>query len=173
MCKGRKENSAPLDDCLSSLRKPRDAQRRSSGRIFYPTLTLMMDSYILYLSVLSSDKHCKYYGPRAGSIERRARNPNCFPLWWHIVLLKGSFLKIDFENKSADYKGHKIFPSLQRVNRSRSSTISIYVILIRNGVTRFTYKTKVVLDNDSLKTPRYIVTKWIRKFDVSLLVWNG
>ena len=32
---------------LSSLGKPRDAKRRSSGRnlIFYPTLTLLIDSY--------------------------------------------------------------------------------------------------------------------------------
>ena len=27
--------------------KPRDVKRRSSGRIFYPTLTLMIDTYIL------------------------------------------------------------------------------------------------------------------------------
>ena len=31
---------------LSSLGQPRDANRLSSGKIFYPTLTLMMDSFI-------------------------------------------------------------------------------------------------------------------------------
>ena len=29
--------------------KPRDVKRRSSGRIFYPTLTLMIDTYIISL----------------------------------------------------------------------------------------------------------------------------
>ena len=44
---GRIEKSVPRDHRLSSLGKPRDAKRRSSGGFFYPTLTLMMDYYSL------------------------------------------------------------------------------------------------------------------------------
>ena len=33
---GRIEKSVPRDHCLTSLGKPRDAKRRSSGRIFLP-----------------------------------------------------------------------------------------------------------------------------------------
>ena len=42
----RIEKSVPRDHRVSSLGKPRDAKRRSSERIFYPTLTLVIDSYI-------------------------------------------------------------------------------------------------------------------------------
>ena len=61
-CEDRLEKSVPQDHRLSSFDKPRDAKRRSSGRIFlyltsrvmpnsdprhgfflYPTLTLMID----------------------------------------------------------------------------------------------------------------------------------
>ena len=47
-CEGGIEKSVPRDHHLSSLGKPRDAYRGSSGQIFYPTLTLMMDSYYNY-----------------------------------------------------------------------------------------------------------------------------
>ena len=40
------EKSVPRDHRLSSLGKPRDAKRRSLGGFFYPTLTLLIDSYI-------------------------------------------------------------------------------------------------------------------------------
>ena len=46
---GRIEKSVPRDHRLTLLGKPRDAERRSSGRIFYPTLKLMIDSYTLNL----------------------------------------------------------------------------------------------------------------------------
>ena len=39
------EKSVPCDHRLSLLGKPRDAKRRSSGRIFQPYLTLIIDSY--------------------------------------------------------------------------------------------------------------------------------
>ena len=42
---GRIEKSVPRIPRFSSLGKPPGAERRSSGRIFYPTLTLMIDSY--------------------------------------------------------------------------------------------------------------------------------
>ena len=48
--KGRIEDSVSRDYRLSSLGKPRDTKRRSPGRIFfYPSLTLMMYSYIINL----------------------------------------------------------------------------------------------------------------------------
>ena len=40
--------SVPLHHCLSSLGKPRDAKRKSSGRIFHPSLTLMRYSYVTH-----------------------------------------------------------------------------------------------------------------------------
>ena len=46
-CEGRIEKSVPRDHRLSSLGKPRGAKRRSSDTFFYPTLTLMIDSYIM------------------------------------------------------------------------------------------------------------------------------
>ena len=49
------EKICPEDRRLSSLGKPRDAKRRSSGQIFYPTHTLMIDSYILtHLAYIAS-----------------------------------------------------------------------------------------------------------------------
>ena len=39
---GVQEKSVPRDHRLSSLGKPRDAKRRSSGRIFLSHLTLMI-----------------------------------------------------------------------------------------------------------------------------------
>ena len=48
-CGGRIEKSVPRDHRLSSLGKPRDAKLWSSGQIFYPTLTLMIDSYTCIL----------------------------------------------------------------------------------------------------------------------------
>ena len=47
-CEGRIEKFVLRDHRLSSLGKPRDAKRWSSGRIFYPTFKLMMDSFIIY-----------------------------------------------------------------------------------------------------------------------------
>ena len=51
-CESRIEKSVPRDHLLSSLGKPRDAKRWSSGRIFfYPILTLMIDYYIIVQTV--------------------------------------------------------------------------------------------------------------------------
>ena len=44
-CEGGIEKSVPRDHRLSSLGKPRDANRWSSGQIFYHTFTLMIDTY--------------------------------------------------------------------------------------------------------------------------------
>ena len=41
------KNPPPRIHRLSSLGKPRDANRRSSRRIFYPALKLMMRSYMI------------------------------------------------------------------------------------------------------------------------------
>ena len=45
--KGVIDKSIPGDHHLSSLVKPRDAKRCASGQINYPTLILMIESYIL------------------------------------------------------------------------------------------------------------------------------
>ena len=45
-CEGRIEKSVPRDHRLSSLGKPCDAGDPREG-FFYPTLTLMIDSYII------------------------------------------------------------------------------------------------------------------------------
>ena len=53
-CEGRMEKSVPRDHRLSSLGKPRDAKRRSSGRIFYPHT----HDRFLYSSTFNENRLC-------------------------------------------------------------------------------------------------------------------
>ena len=48
LCKDGIEKSVPHDQCLSSLGKPHVPISDPRDRFFYPTLTIMVDSYILY-----------------------------------------------------------------------------------------------------------------------------
>ena len=42
LCEDEIGKSLPPNHCLSSLSMPHDATRRSSGQIFYPSLTLIL-----------------------------------------------------------------------------------------------------------------------------------
>ena len=50
-CEDRIDKSVLRDHCLASVRKPCNAKWRSLGRIFYSTLTLMIDSYNIKLPI--------------------------------------------------------------------------------------------------------------------------
>ena len=51
------KKSIPRDHCLSSLSKPRDKDGDPQNRVFYPTLTLMINSYRgIYMYLRSSRK---------------------------------------------------------------------------------------------------------------------
>ena len=56
-CEGMIERSVPRDHHLSPRGKPQDAKRRSSGRIFCPILTLMIDSNNLTHVILPRLSH--------------------------------------------------------------------------------------------------------------------
>ena len=51
LCEGAIEKSVPRDHCLLSLSKPGDAKRRPRDGFFYPTLTLIMESYIILMFI--------------------------------------------------------------------------------------------------------------------------
>ena len=59
--KGRIEKFLPRDHRLSSLGKPGDAKRRSSGRIFYPTVTLSINSYTLSVSLVGYNQRLWHF----------------------------------------------------------------------------------------------------------------
>ena len=54
LCEGGIEKSVSHDNSLTSLGKLRDANRRSLKTIFYPSLTLMINSYNLAFGFLLS-----------------------------------------------------------------------------------------------------------------------
>ena len=82
MCEDGIEKSVHRDHHLSSLGKPRDANRRSSGKFFYPTLTLMMDCYTIVYHFIQ--KASKLVNTWESNKEWMSNKHLCFSIWLEI-----------------------------------------------------------------------------------------